>query len=268
MGYEGGLYPGGSNVIPESYLEEGIAASRTITTLNSTGFPSTSGKIVVVGLGMSNANLEFQGFLNDYDDLPNKNPQVLVVNGGHGGQSLERVRTLESAYWTYVEQDLIEAGVTPDQVQVLWIKEALGTPPGGFPLVAQETQAALQDMIDVATELFPNTKLIFVSSRIYGGYTTKVNRGEPTSYRQGFGFKWLIESRIEGTLSGPWIDWGPYLWADGMNPRSDGLIWRCIDLRPDKIHPAAPGIKKVADLMMSHFSTHPAVKDWLFVSVP
>jgi hypothetical protein len=89
---------------------------------------------------------------------------------------------------------------------------------------------------------FPNTKLMFVHSRIYGGYadpnTYKLNP-EPFAYEQGFAMKWLIQSQIDemllntaytmpaaGSLNytgtppqAPWIGWGPYLWAgqDGSN---------------------------------------------------
>jgi hypothetical protein len=66
---------------------------------------------------------------------------------------------------------------------------------------------------------------------------------EPYAYDSGLAVKWLIEAQIRqmqtpdghiddraGNLNyhtvAPWLAWGPYLWADGLNPRSDGLVWK------------------------------------------
>ena len=46
----------------------------------------------------------------------------------------------------------------------------------------------------------------------------------------GFAVKWLIEDRIKGDISGPWLGWGPYLWTDGTRGRSDGLTGRSSDV--------------------------------------
>jgi lysophospholipase L1-like esterase len=61
----------------------------------------------------------------------------------------------------------------------------------------------------------------------------------------------------------PWIAWGPYLWADGVEPRSDGLVWLCEDVNPnDGIHPSQSGETKVADMLVEFF-TESRFTGWL-----
>ena len=82
---------------------------------------------------------------------------------------------------------------------------------------------------------------------------------------------------IAGTLTytnSPWIAWGPYIWADGSIPRSDGLTW-CAgslsanppcsgeqDYQTDLLHPNATGQTKVADMLWKFFSTSAYTTPW------
>lgn len=60
--------------------------------------------------------------------------------------------------------------------------------------------------------------------------------------------------------------WGPYLWADGLTPRSDGLIWNCSDLNADGTHPSASGVNKVSDLLMAYFTQSPYSRPWFLAA--
>ena len=55
---------------------------------------------------------------------------------------------------------------------------------------------------------------------------------------------------VVGPVRSPWIAWGPYLWADGTTPRSDGLFYECSDLDDDGIHPGEGVTQKVTMLLL------------------
>ena len=58
----------------------------------------------------------------------------------------------------------------------------------------------------------------------------------------------------------PWIAWGPYLWADGLRGRSDGLVWACADFMEDGVHPSASGRDKVAKMLLDFLHTDPTAR--------
>ena len=121
------------------------------------------------------------------------------------------------------------------------------------------------------------------ASRIYGGYATTGLNPEPYAYESGFAVKWLIQAQIDQTRTGgtmidqragdlhydhtPWLSWAAYLWADGMNPRSDGVIWTRADLESDGTHPSRSGEEKVGSLLLSFFKSEPTARSW-FASDP
>jgi hypothetical protein len=60
----------------------------------------------------------------------------------------------------------------------------------------------------------------------------------------------------------PLLLWGPYTWANGLTPRSDGLTWSCQDMSTDGLHPSAAGRNKEAGLMETFFKTDPTSTPW------
>jgi len=65
-----------------------------------------------------------------------------------------------------------------------------------------------------------------------------------------------------GPAAAPWIAWGPYLWANGMEPRSDGLVWRREDFHTDGIHLFPSGQGKVAIMLLNSFKAAPEARCW------
>ena len=193
---------------------------------------------------------------------------------------------------------LAPLGLTEKQVQAAWIEEYNGDPAAdGFQSLCDPTVAGCSNdvshtealryeqqlgaILRAAKTRWPNLQQAFHSSRIYGAYATTDHSSEPYPYEYGFSVKWLIQAQILQIRSGgtsidptagdlnynagaaPWTAWGPYTWANGDTPRSDGLVWcngqansPCngeVDFQPDGTHPNTQGDEKVANLLMNFF---------------
>lgn len=272
-GNQGGLYPGGSNFRPPAHETAGMELARTIKPLNSRGEPDPEGRYVLLSIGMSNTAQEFSVFKPLADLYPDKDPHLVIVNGAQGGWTAARIIDPNAAFWTTVDRRLADAGVTPHQVVVAWMKEANANPSQAFPQDAKKLQEELTTIAQILETRFPNIKVAYLSSRIYAGYASTRLNPEPFAYQSGFAVKWLVEAQINGApelnydpgigkVMSPWLSWGPYLWADGLLPRSDGLIWACDDLTDDGTHPSPSGQKKVAQLLLDFFKTDSTTRSW------
>jgi hypothetical protein len=277
--YQGGLYPSGQNQRPASHDSLGRALSLQVKPLNANGFvDALGGKIVLLSIGMSNTTQEFSAFLPLATADPLKNPQLVIVDGAQGGQTASIIADPNANFWTVIDQRLAAAGVTRQQVQVAWVKEANAGPTQAFPTHAQMLQSNLESVVRNLKSKYPNIKIAYCSSRTYGGYATSTLNPEPYAYESGFSVKWLIEKQINGdpTLAAngvapvtPWLAWGPYLWADGTTPRSDGFTWQCSDVvTSDGTHPSNSGQQKVANLLLNFFKSEPTAIPWFLKSTP
>jgi len=86
QGFEGGLYPQGSNQPPSTHLAAGLAFAQQIVPLDSAGNPDpANGKYVLLSIGMSNATQEFQEFVKLADTDADRNSRLVVVDGAQGG---------------------------------------------------------------------------------------------------------------------------------------------------------------------------------------
>lgn len=276
LGYQGGLYPNGSNQIPAAHAQAGLDIAQTIQPLSSTGeVDVVNGRIVLLSLGMSNTSQEFTAFLSLAQSDALLADDVTLVNGAQGGKSAEFASNPNDDFWTTLNQRLANAGVSPQQVQVVWLKQARSSvdPSEVFPTDAEILQDQLQAIVQIAKTRFPNLKIAYLSSRIYAGYADTNLSPEPEAYQSSFAVKWLIEDQINGSpdlnydsangpVLAPWLAWGPYLWADGLTPRSDGLVWLCSDFVADGTHPSGDGAFKVAGMLQDFFHSVETAFPW------
>jgi hypothetical protein len=268
-GEQGGLYPGGSNVRPAAYDATGVSLANSIQPLDANGNPSASGKYVLITIGMSNAKIESSQFLTDAAaDTAVNHSQLVIVNGAEDGKDLAHLINLSDGYWTSnIPTVLSSAGVTAKQVVAVWVKEALAGQQGGasnFPADAQTLKADYEIVAQNLKTVFPNIKIAYYSSRIYAGYAGTVHLLNPeyVAYESGFGVKFAVEDSINGKVANaPWFAWGPYLWGNGMLPRSDGTVWTCQNFQGDGTHPGT-GAEKVSQMLLKFFKADSTTKGW------
>ena len=270
-GEEGGLYGGGRNQPPAStfcHLPEGVGR-RPASQRRRRAFRRRQDR--------PGAHWLFQhdtgggGFQGDCGRGPGKSAQVVIVNGAMGGRAAvmwaydgaallpkaeqERVeREMDLLHmpkedrrgskdtWPTLDSRLRAAGLTSNQVQVLWMKHVDAQPRllGEFPAHARALQADLADVVLLAKRHFPNARVAYFSSRTFGGWSSPTSGSpEPFAYETGFSVRWLVQAQIagdpalnsdpaRGPVKAPLLLWGPCLWACGDRPARTAWcgVWR------------------------------------------
>lgn len=264
-GFSGGLYPDGRNQRPPDHEAAGQAIANTIVPLNETGEPDADGRIVMISVGMSNTTSEFHAFMELLHQNLAVNAQVTAVNGAQGGRTADRWAAADTDVWTNLAGSLNHARVTAEQVQVAWIKQTV-TRGGDFPDRAEELQGYLETIVRELKSRFPNLKIVYLSSRTRSYTYERGLSPEPVAYETAFAVKWLIEKQLngdpalnfdptKGEVVAPYLSWGPYLWIDGENERSDGRVWLAEDMIEDCTHPSRSGNTKVGEMLLEFFLT-------------
>jgi hypothetical protein len=275
QGVQGGLYPGGANQRPAAHEAAGIAIANAIAPLDTLGVPDpANGRVVFVSIGFSNCTQEFSAFVPESDADPVRRPDVRAIDCAEGGQTADILAQPTAAYWDTVLARLRGHGSSPRQVQVVWLKDANANPTAGFDAYRDSVAEQFFRIVQILKQKLPNLKLCYFTSRIYAGYASTTLNPEPYAYQNAFSVKQVIARQLsgdpalnfdaaQGPVVAPWLSWGPYLWADGLNPRSDGLTWACGELNPsDGTHPSASGRAKVADSLLAFVRRDVTTAPW------
>jgi hypothetical protein len=296
LAFQGGLYPGGSDSLPSAHLAAGLTAAAGIQPFDANGTPSVNGKYVLLSIGMSNTTQEFcsdgglpgtcqsTSFTAQALADPAVNHSTLVlVNGAAGGKSAEFWTSPSAPDYDRIRDTWLRPlDLSERQVQIAWVKVANAQPRRALPDTAADAYVLESEIGQIARALkvrYPNLRQVFLTSRIYAGYATSTLNPEPYAYESGFAVKWAIESQITemagaagdkhaGSLrydngAAPWLAWGPYPWAAGVHPRSDGLTWATSDFNPsDLTHPASGARQKVGAMLLAFFKAAPETQCW------
>ena len=274
QGQDGGLYGGGRNEPPPELAAAAAREAAAIKPLDKEGRVADDGRIVLLSIGMSNTTQEFSTFKRLADADPRTSPALVIVDAAQGGRDAPAWSRAEAETWRVADQRLASANVTPQQVQVVWVKQAIAGPRAGFPAGADRLREHLAEIVRLAKARYPNLRLAFLSSRIYAGYARSRLNPEPYAYESAFAVRELIQKQLgsdpslnadaaRGAVRAPLLLWGPYLWADGATPRkSDGLFYAPEDLGPDGTHPSPSGREKVARQLLDFFTSNPYARPW------
>ncbi len=281
--YKGGLYPGGSNEMPLDHKNSGLKIAKSIIPLDLHGnVDLENGKIAITVFGASTAGEPFGHFIDMMEADNDVNPCIIAVKGSYGGKALDIMQYPEIYpwYWDTIISKIVRDGSSADQIQVAWFKsgskaDTIIEMPTMATGIADRYEACLQ----LLREYFPNLKMVYMSGFIYGGYADPTKEfydvvSEPGGYYNNFATKWVIERQINGDPNldfkdpgkkAPWIAWGPYVWADGINPNPDGLFWDCeADFTPDGggYHLTNVGRDKEGAMLLDFFKNEPTASKW------
>jgi hypothetical protein len=286
----GGLYEDGSNIMAADHFAAGLAAASKIQPLDADGNPSANGKIVFLAAGFGETARIMASFLDiAKNDRRIDAAHLVLVNGARDGADYrvwaERPDGVPR-YDIVTATALTPAGVTPKQVQVAWVQmitDRTGEPLGIANADAYRLKMHIAETLREMKRQYPNLRIAYLSSRVYGGYSQSGFNPEPFAYETGFSSRFVVIAQMEqarmenpqwqfdphaGLLDyrqdvAPWVAWGPYLWANGATPRSDGLAWLRGDFEADGETLSPSGAVKGAKLLFDFLLNEPTAKAWL-----
>src|SRR5687768_9017646 len=188
LGFQGGLYPGGSNQRPLAHEIAGLAQAAQVLPRDSAGaVDMASGKIGFISIGMSNCRIHFDALIQASLSDTSKSPRVVLANCAQGGQTAASIANPSAAYWTsWVPSKLAAAGLSAAQVQTVWILDANAGPSQPFPQEELTLQSQFTTIMGIVRSNFPNARVLYGASRIYAGYATTGLNPEPWAYQQAF----------------------------------------------------------------------------------
>jgi hypothetical protein len=170
FGYQGGLYPNGNNVRPSAHDAAGVAIAAGIQPLDANGNPDSNGKYAFMSVGSSAGFDTWFQFMQDAHADPATNPHLVFVAGAQPLAYAKDLADANSPFWNPIFQNFLpQAGVTANQVVAVWFQDVDGQVSGTFPKDMTPIQSEYESIARNLHTKFPNLKLMYMGSKIYGG---------------------------------------------------------------------------------------------------
>jgi hypothetical protein len=267
-GYFGGLYENGTNFDPADHLAIGLQRAAAI---------KTPGVFLAIGFGETQRI--FDAFTQMTRNDPRVNHQMTFINAACDGCDFSTWIPPQSdgTFNRIRNTQLAPAGLSDKDVQVVWMQLVTNDPFSPLPRQdgdAYRLKGSIATALRALRARYPNLQIAYLSSRVYGGYATTDWNPEPYAYESALSVRWIVMGQISWERTGglwdtrigniddtagqsPWVAWGPYLWADGTAPRSDGLTWQRDDFEADGETLSPKGAQKGAELLLQFLLDEP-----------
>jgi len=225
---------------------------------------AVDGVVGVVCIGMSNSTQECSDYIDKLErgTLAGVAAQVQVVDCAVGGNAIESWNdpSNDARLWDRcVGMVLPREGLRVDQVRVIYHKAAdqFNDSSTFYPDPGSDYFSFYDNLGTFAARVtgsFPDVQAVYTTSRMYGGFSDRAQRGEPRSYEEGLALnEWLREN---ASVDGVWYGWGPYIWgpdcASGETNLS-GVCYELSDFQMDAVHPARGALDKVSQMIHDRF---------------
>lgn len=263
-GEQSGLYPWGNEMISNAYESKYQSVSESIHPSSFSGLRTSHPKVVVLTIGGSTPAIMFEGFVHAQQNDPGFGADLLFINGGQNAMDFSDLLDPNTNYWNNLEALLNTHAATPEDVQVMFcIEDNLRSLDTTFSraTLLKNNYAQLMDIIRTH---YPNCKLFLAADRGYSGYTDDPHHDEPIGYLNGWGVKLFVADYINGVLPEyPVVNWLDYYWADGENPRWDGLTYSQSDFSgPAYVHLHQDKADALAETTHEKLKADPAASNW------
>lgn len=291
-GYFGGLWEDGQNTIPADHLKAGLARAARIQPLDVAGRPSPDGRIVFLSAGGDEASKIFASFSEAASrDSRVRQNALVFANGAEEGLTAARwIRDTDATYDRIDSLVLGASGLSPKQVQAVWLDLSNDYPYSPLPIQdgdAYRLKGNYSNALRSLKTRYPNLRVAYLSSRVYGGYSTLARNPEPYAYESVLSVRWIVVGQVltmriadigpywdtrVGDINydhevAPWVTWGPYFWANGSEPRADGLHWDRDDFGEDGESLSSAGAAKAGRYMLESMLRDPTTANWMTIAV-
>jgi hypothetical protein len=238
----------------------GITAASLITPRALNGTPSSNGKVVFLGVGMSNTSNVWNGFRAAMNNAGTAPSTLKWLDATMGGMGAPQWADPSCECWDNLDAKILKAN---SHAQVGAVFLMLVTPyPWQSPSVnAARYQADVEAVVGQLEDRLPNLKLVYLAGNYYGGYDYGQDKTpEPHGYYENLTLQAIQDSHTGSS----WVSASSsMLWTNGDTPRWDGLLLQCpADVTDGGVHLSAIGKAKLGGWLYDSLMADPTTAGW------